>query len=146
MHCDSIYLSSCCMNKEEFTLCVSFMNALLGILVLMLILTSVTKCRWKDVKCQFNVAWTFFNTCFSQCEAVGRVADIIQIPAFLCRQVVLLAIVNKSLSIYVAHDLFKLQTDLLVAAAKTGKIVNIKKGQFCAPSVSLWFYLICATS
>ncbi|KAG5558024.1 hypothetical protein RHGRI_008060 [Rhododendron griersonianum] len=70
-----------------------------------------------------------------QCEAVGRVADIIQIPAFLCRQVVLLAIVNKSLSIYVAHDLFKLQTDLLVAAAKTGKIVNIKKGQFCAPSV-----------
>ncbi|KAB1228264.1 2-dehydro-3-deoxyphosphooctonate aldolase 1 [Morella rubra] len=47
-----------------------------------------------------------------QCEAVGKVADIIQIPAFLCRQ-----------------------TDLLVAAAKTGKIVNIKKGQFCAPSV-----------
>ncbi|EXB62625.1 2-dehydro-3-deoxyphosphooctonate aldolase [Morus notabilis] len=46
------------------------------------------------------------------CEAVGRVADIIQIPAFLCRQ-----------------------TDLLVAAAKTGKIINIKKGQFCAPSV-----------
>ncbi|KAE8125595.1 hypothetical protein FH972_020378 [Carpinus fangiana] len=45
-------------------------------------------------------------------EPVGRVADIIQIPAFLCRQ-----------------------TDLLVAAAKTGKIVNIKKGQFCAPSV-----------
>ncbi|CAD5165717.1 unnamed protein product [Musa acuminata subsp. malaccensis] len=48
----------------------------------------------------------------SQCELVGRVADIIQIPAFLCRQ-----------------------TDLLVAAAKTGKIINIKKGQFCAPSV-----------
>ncbi|KAF6162360.1 hypothetical protein GIB67_008489 [Kingdonia uniflora] len=48
----------------------------------------------------------------SQCEPVGRVADIIQIPAFLCRQ-----------------------TDLLVAAAKTGKIINIKKGQFCAPSV-----------
>ncbi|KAL5975161.1 2-dehydro-3-deoxyphosphooctonate aldolase 1 [Asimina triloba] len=48
----------------------------------------------------------------NQCEAVGRVADIIQIPAFLCRQ-----------------------TDLLVAAAKTGRIINIKKGQFCAPSV-----------
>ncbi|KAL6495710.1 hypothetical protein OROGR_030273 [Orobanche gracilis] len=48
----------------------------------------------------------------TQCEAVGRVADIIQIPAFLCRQ-----------------------TDLLVAAAKTGRIINIKKGQFCAPSV-----------
>ncbi|PRQ24652.1 putative 3-deoxy-8-phosphooctulonate synthase [Rosa chinensis] len=47
-----------------------------------------------------------------QCKEVGKVADIIQIPAFLCRQ-----------------------TDLLVAAAKTGKIVNIKKGQFCAPSV-----------
>ncbi|GJN13523.1 hypothetical protein PR202_gb00236 [Eleusine coracana subsp. coracana] len=47
-----------------------------------------------------------------QCEAVGRVADIIQILAFLCRQ-----------------------TDLLVAAAKTGKIINIKKGQFCASSV-----------
>ena len=37
-------------------------------------------------------------------------ADIIQIPAFLCRQ-----------------------TDLLVAAAKTGKIINIKKAQFLAP-------------
>eukprot|EP00193_Tetraselmis_chui_P017765 CAMPEP_0177771038 /NCGR_PEP_ID=MMETSP0491_2-20121128/11313_1 /TAXON_ID=63592 /ORGANISM="Tetraselmis chuii, Strain PLY429" /LENGTH=303 /DNA_ID=CAMNT_0019288429 /DNA_START=103 /DNA_END=1014 /DNA_ORIENTATION=+ len=47
-----------------------------------------------------------------QCEAVGKVADIIQIPAFLCRQ-----------------------TDLIVAAAKTGKIVNIKKGQMCAASV-----------
>ncbi|KAK4848415.1 hypothetical protein QYF36_012694 [Acer negundo] len=45
----------------------------------------------------------------SKCEAVGRVADIIQIPAFLCRQ-----------------------TDLLVAAANTGKIINIKKGQSCA--------------
>lgn len=43
-------------------------------------------------------------------EKVAEVADIIQIPAFLCRQ-----------------------TDLLVAAAKTGKIVNIKKGQFLAP-------------
>ena len=42
-----------------------------------------------------------------QAEAVGEVIDIIQIPAFLCRQ-----------------------TDLLVAAAKTGKIVNIKKAQF----------------
>lgn len=47
-----------------------------------------------------------------QAEAVGRVADIIQIPAFLCRQ-----------------------TDLIVAAAKTGKVIQIKKGQFCAPSV-----------
>lgn len=45
-----------------------------------------------------------------QCRAAGDVLDILQIPAFLCRQ-----------------------TDLLVAAAKTGKTVNIKKGQFVAP-------------
>jgi 2-dehydro-3-deoxyphosphooctonate aldolase (KDO 8-P synthase) len=45
-----------------------------------------------------------------QCAIVGEVVDILQIPAFLCRQ-----------------------TDLLVAAAKTGRVVNIKKGQFLAP-------------
>lgn len=45
-----------------------------------------------------------------QAEKAAEVCDIIQIPAFLCRQ-----------------------TDLLVAAAKTGKCVNIKKGQFLAP-------------
>lgn len=45
-----------------------------------------------------------------QCAIVGKVVDILQIPAFLCRQ-----------------------TDLLVAAAKTGRVVNIKKGQFLAP-------------
>jgi len=45
-----------------------------------------------------------------QCAAVADVVDILQIPAFLCRQ-----------------------TDLLVAAAKTGRVVNIKKGQFLAP-------------
>ncbi|MDY4971052.1 MAG: 3-deoxy-8-phosphooctulonate synthase [Lachnospiraceae bacterium] len=45
-----------------------------------------------------------------QAEPVGKVADILQIPAFLCRQ-----------------------TDLLVAAARTGKCVNIKKAQFLAP-------------
>ena len=45
-----------------------------------------------------------------QAEAVAKVVDVLQIPAFLCRQ-----------------------TDLLVAAAKTGKVVNIKKGQFLAP-------------
>src|SRR5579872_1817613 len=43
-------------------------------------------------------------------EAVARVVDILQIPAFLCRQ-----------------------TDLLVSSAETGKIVNVKKGQFMAP-------------
>lgn len=46
----------------------------------------------------------------AQCPLVAFVADILQIPAFLCRQ-----------------------TDLLQAAAKTGKIVNVKKGQFLAP-------------
>ena len=45
-----------------------------------------------------------------QCKEVAKVADILQIPAFLCRQ-----------------------TDLLIAAAETGKAVNIKKGQFLAP-------------
>ncbi|HET9570290.1 MAG TPA: 3-deoxy-8-phosphooctulonate synthase [Bacteroidales bacterium] len=45
-----------------------------------------------------------------QCKPVGEVVDMIQIPAFLSRQ-----------------------TDLLVAAAHTGKIVNVKKGQFMAP-------------
>ena len=43
-----------------------------------------------------------------QCKLVAQVADILQIPAFLCRQ-----------------------TDLLVEAAKTNKYINIKKGQFC---------------
>src|SRR5580658_8212152 len=45
-----------------------------------------------------------------QCAPVAEVADVLQIPAFLCRQ-----------------------TDLLVAAAKTGRTVNVKKGQFLAP-------------
>lgn len=45
-----------------------------------------------------------------QAELVGKVVDIVQIPAFLCRQ-----------------------TDLLEAAAKTGKIVNVKKAQFMSP-------------
>ncbi len=44
------------------------------------------------------------------CAAAAEVVDVLQIPAFLCRQ-----------------------TDLLVAAAKTGRVVNIKKGQFLAP-------------
>lgn len=46
----------------------------------------------------------------AQCEEVAKYVDMLQIPAFLCRQ-----------------------TDLVVAAAKTGKVVNIKKGQFLAP-------------
>ena len=47
-----------------------------------------------------------------QAEPVSAVADVMQIPAFLCRQ-----------------------TDLLLAAGRTGRVINIKKGQFCAPSV-----------
>jgi 2-dehydro-3-deoxyphosphooctonate aldolase (KDO 8-P synthase) len=45
-----------------------------------------------------------------QCGEVAEVVDVLQIPAFLCRQ-----------------------TDLLIAAARTGKVVNVKKGQFLAP-------------
>jgi 2-dehydro-3-deoxyphosphooctonate aldolase (KDO 8-P synthase) len=45
-----------------------------------------------------------------QCAVVGEVVDVLQIPAFLCRQ-----------------------TDLLIAAAETGRVVKIKKGQFLAP-------------
>jgi 2-dehydro-3-deoxyphosphooctonate aldolase (KDO 8-P synthase) len=45
-----------------------------------------------------------------QCAAVAEVVDVLQIPAFLCRQ-----------------------TDLLIAAAKTGRTINVKKGQFLAP-------------
>jgi 2-dehydro-3-deoxyphosphooctonate aldolase (KDO 8-P synthase) len=46
----------------------------------------------------------------SQCAAVAAAVDVLQIPAFLCRQ-----------------------TDLLVAAARTGRVVKVKKGQFLAP-------------
>ncbi len=46
----------------------------------------------------------------AQCAPVGEVVDVLQIPAFLCRQ-----------------------TDLLVAAARTGRAINVKKGQFLAP-------------
>ncbi|MCX5921183.1 MAG: 3-deoxy-8-phosphooctulonate synthase [Candidatus Melainabacteria bacterium] len=47
---------------------------------------------------------------WEQCEPVAKVADFLQIPAFLCRQ-----------------------TDLLVAAGETGKPINVKKGQFLSP-------------
>jgi len=45
-----------------------------------------------------------------QCAIISKHVDVLQIPAFLCRQ-----------------------TDLLIAAAKTGKVINVKKGQFLAP-------------
>lgn len=62
------------------------------------------------VKKEFDLPVTSDIHEASQAEQAGEVLDIIQIPAFLCRQ-----------------------TDLLVAAANTNKIVNVKKGQFLAP-------------
>lgn len=59
------------------------------------------------IKSKYNLQITTDIHESYQAEAVGEVCDILQIPAFLCRQ-----------------------TDLLVSAAKTGKIVNIKKAQF----------------
>lgn len=53
----------------------------------------------------------------AQCSRVAQVCDVLQIPAFLCRQ-----------------------TDLLVAAAKTGRCVNVKKGQFLSPQEMRYVY------
>jgi len=63
-----------------------------------------------EIKSKYNLPIVTDIHTPEQAEPVSKVADILQIPAFLCRQ-----------------------TDLLVAAGKTGKIVNIKKGQFLAP-------------
>lgn len=63
-----------------------------------------------EIKKRYNVPIVTDIHLPEQAQKAAEVADIIQIPAFLCRQ-----------------------TDILVAAAKTGKIVNIKKGQFLAP-------------
>ena len=65
----------------------------------------------KDIKNILNVPTVTDIHETIQAEAVGEVADIIQIPAFLCRQ-----------------------TDLLQAAAQTGRVVNVKKGQFLSPN------------
>src|SRR6201990_3555458 len=64
----------------------------------------------QNVKERFNLPVTTDIHEPSKAAIAAEVVDILQIPAFLCRQ-----------------------TDLLVAAAKTGKIVNVKKGQFLAP-------------
>ena len=64
----------------------------------------------QNVKDKYNLPIVTDIHTPDQAHVVAQVADILQIPAFLCRQ-----------------------TDLLVAAAKTGKIINIKKGQFLAP-------------
>lgn len=63
-----------------------------------------------DIKNKYGIPVTTDVHETWQCEEVGRVVDILQIPAYLCRQ-----------------------TDLILSAAKTGRAVNIKKGQFMAP-------------
>ena len=60
-----------------------------------------------DIKSRYQLPLTTDIHESTQAEAVGQGVDVLQIPAFLCRQ-----------------------TDLLVAAAKTGKVVNVKKAQF----------------
>jgi len=64
----------------------------------------------QEVKAQFGYKLLTDVHDYTQPQAVAEVVDVLQIPAFLCRQ-----------------------TDLLVAAAKTDAVVNIKKGQFLAP-------------
>ena len=63
------------------------------------------------VRCTFDVPVVTDIHTASEAEMAAEYVDVLQIPAFLCRQ-----------------------TDLLVAAARTGKIVNIKKGQFLSPA------------
>ena len=65
---------------------------------------------FQKIKKKFNVPILTDVHTIEQCKIISNFVDIIQIPAFLCRQ-----------------------TDLLIAAAKTNKIINIKKGQFLAP-------------
>lgn len=63
-----------------------------------------------EIKNELNVPIVSDIHCASQVEEAARVLDLLQIPAFLCRQ-----------------------TDLLYAAAKSGRAVNVKKGQFMSP-------------
>ena len=65
---------------------------------------------FEKIKKEFNLNILTDVHTSEQCSLVAKYVDIIQIPAFLCRQ-----------------------TDLLVSAAKTNKVINIKKGQFLAP-------------
>lgn len=64
----------------------------------------------KKVKQQLNIPILSDIHCKADIPEAARVLDIIQIPAFLCRQ-----------------------TDIVVSAARSGKVINIKKGQFLAP-------------
>ena len=63
-----------------------------------------------DLKKEFGIPMITDIHTEAQCAEAASVVDVLQIPAFLCRQ-----------------------TDLLIAAAKTGAVINIKKGQFLAP-------------
>ncbi len=65
---------------------------------------------FEDLKAEFGVPMLTDVHTEAQCAQAAAVVDVLQIPAFLCRQ-----------------------TDLLVAAAKTGAVINVKKGQFLAP-------------
>ncbi len=65
---------------------------------------------FSDLKSEYKIKILTDVHSENQCELIKEYVDIIQIPAFLCRQ-----------------------TDLLIAAAKTNKIINVKKGQFLAP-------------
>ena len=65
---------------------------------------------FNDIRAQLNVPMVTDIHSAEQCPLVAPHVDILQIPAFLCRQ-----------------------TDLLVAAARTGAVINVKKGQFLAP-------------
>ncbi len=63
-----------------------------------------------DIRSHFSIPVLTDVHTPEQCAPVAEAVDVLQIPAFLCRQ-----------------------TDLLIAAGKTGKVVNVKKGQFLAP-------------
>lgn len=65
---------------------------------------------FEEIKAKFSLPVLTDVHDAAQCAELASVVDVLQIPAFLCRQ-----------------------TDLLIAAAKTGRIVNVKKGQFLAP-------------
>jgi len=66
-----------------------------------------------DLKKEFGIPMITDIHTEAQCAEAAAVVDVLQIPAFLCRQ-----------------------TDLLIAAAKTGAVINIKKGQFLAPQMA----------
>jgi len=65
---------------------------------------------FQDIKKEFDVPVVTDVHAPEQCAIVAEAVDVLQIPAFLCRQ-----------------------TDLLLAAGQTGRVINVKKGQFLAP-------------